>query len=399
MRQIVVEKSFSYLYTGSLIIIISITTLIQYFYGMTSQLLIQSDQKSYVVNYTKIFTNIFSTVIIVILAKLNFNIHIVKLGGTLAFVIAPLVYFTYVKKKYKIINDVKTDENVLKQRWDGFAHHIAAFIHTNTDMAILTIFSTMKEVSVYSIYMLIINGIKSIISSLTNGLSALFGNMIANNEKEKLKRSFLAFDYLNMLIVFIIFVSTAFLIVPFVGVYTNGINDANYFRPMFAYIILVAEGLYTIRCSYTMIIYAAGHFRETKKSSYIEAIINIVLSLLLVKKYGIIGVAIGTMIAMLYRNINYIQYLSKNIIKWNKKDIYIKLLVNILSIPIICFVVSILPKVKIENYCNWILYAALVTGTVSILILLINFIFFKKDLKEVYNIYLKQIKERVLNRK
>ena len=41
-------------------------------------------------------------------------------------------------------------------------------------------------------------------------------------------------------------------------------------------------------------VYAAGHFKETQLSSIIEAVLNIVLSVLLVLKFGLVGVAIGT---------------------------------------------------------------------------------------------------------
>ena len=62
--------------------------------------------------------------------------------------------------------------------------HISFVVHTNTDVAILTIFSTMKEVSVYSVYLLIINGIKKIVESFSNGIDASWGDMIAKKEKK-----------------------------------------------------------------------------------------------------------------------------------------------------------------------------------------------------------------------
>lgn len=47
-------------------------------------------------------------------------------------------------------------------------------------------------------------------------------------------------------------------------------------------------------------IMAAGHIKQTQWISVTEAIINIVLSLILVKWIGIIGVALGTLIAFAF---------------------------------------------------------------------------------------------------
>jgi peptidoglycan biosynthesis protein MviN/MurJ (putative lipid II flippase) len=69
--------------------------------------------------------------------------------------------------------------------------------------------------------------------------------------------------------------------------------------------------------------YASGHFKQTAKYAYVEAFANIIISIVLVRKYGLIGVAIGTMISMVYRMIAHVWYLKNNILfrpfkKWVK---------------------------------------------------------------------------------
>ena len=60
-------------------------------------------------------------------------------------------------------------------------------------------------------------------------------------------------------------------------------------------------------------IIAAGHFKQTKIAAYGEAILNLTVSIILVFNFGLIGVAIGTVIATLFRFVYYAYYLSKNI--------------------------------------------------------------------------------------
>ena len=57
------------------------------------------------------------------------------------------------------------------------AQHVAAFILDGTDNIVLTVFSTLTNVSIYSVYHLIIYGVKNLFLSLMNGIQSLIGEM------------------------------------------------------------------------------------------------------------------------------------------------------------------------------------------------------------------------------
>ena len=52
------------------------------------------------------------------------------------------------------------------------------------------------------------------------------------------------------------------LITPFVKIYTNGINDINYYQPIFGYIYVFAEGIYLLRDPHVSLSYAANKFKD-----------------------------------------------------------------------------------------------------------------------------------------
>ena len=219
---------------------------------------------------------------IIVLVRLNASIHMVKLISACIFVLRPVLQNLYVKKKYKInLRDVKDSEYVIEKKRDGLAQHVAAVVHANTDIAILTFFSTLEEVSVYSVYILVVNGVKKIISSFTSGIDALFGDMIAKKEHKNLKDKFKLYETCFFTIITIIFICTFILLLPFVRIYTDGISDANYIRPLFGYIIVLAEFLYSIRLPYNSLVMSAGHFKETKKGAWREAFLNLFISITL----------------------------------------------------------------------------------------------------------------------
>lgn len=76
----------------------------------------------------------------------------------------------------------------------------------------------------------------------------------------------------------------------------------------------MAEMIFCIRDPYVTLAYSANRFKDFTRTAYFEASLNIVLSVIFVAKYGLIGVAAGTLISMGYRTIMQIGYLHKHIL-------------------------------------------------------------------------------------
>ena len=81
-------------------------------------------------------------------------------------------------------------------------------------------------------------------------------------------------------------------------------------------------------------------FKETNKGAWIEAILNVSLSISLVFKYGIVGVAIGTIVSTLYRTLEIMYFSSKYILRISFMRIIKKLLLIILQIVVIYLIVN-----------------------------------------------------------
>ena len=311
----IVSNQFDTWFTVSLIIIIAFSTLAEYYFGMTYTLFLQAKQKTYITAILQTITTIFVTTSAVALIKMGCSLQIVKLVSAFFFVLKPLIQNYYVKKKYNIsLKDVDSNYSI-KQKWDGLAQHIAAVIHGNTDIVVLTLFSTLAEVSVYSVYLLVVSGIKKIVQSFNSGIDASFGDMIAKNEQEVLNKKFATYELFYHTISTVVFICAMILITPFVSIYTKGVSDADYVRPVFGILIVISEFIWAVRLPYSSTTLAAGHFKQTRIGAWVEAITNIVISVILVFNFGIIGVAIGTIIAMFIRTIEFMYHNSKYILK------------------------------------------------------------------------------------
>ena len=382
----IVSSEFNIVYTLSLVIIISISTFAEYYFGMTYKLYLQAEQKTYVTSIIQIGTTILNTIMIVILIYFGSSIQVVKLFSAIIFVFRPILQNLYVKKKYNINLKNVDDDYKIKQKWDGLAQHIAAVIHNNTDVVVLTIFTNTIEVSVYSVYLLVVNGVKSLVQAFTGGVDASFGDMIAKGEKEALNNSFKVYELFYFSLTTIIFIVTLLLILPFVSVYTRGITDANYYRPAFAYLIVLAEFMWTIRLPYSSITLAAGHFKETMKGAWVESGINIILSVILVFKFGIIGVAIGTLVAMFVRTIEFMYHTSKYILDRSTLYTFKRLLIIAIEVILVVIIANLIPSINVINYITWVIQAIIIAVIASIVVITINCIVYKTDVKGVINI-------------
>lgn len=388
----IVANQFDYMFTVSLILIISISTFAEYFFGMVYKLYLQAEQKTYVTSIVQSTTTILNAMLIIVLIRFNANIQIVKLVSAFVFVLRPIIQNIYVKKKYNIKFSEVKEKYDLKQKWDGLAQHIAAVVHNNTDVAVLTIFSNTAEVSVYTVYLLVINGVKSIVQAFTGGVDASFGDMIVKGEKDILNRSFRAYEMFYYTIITVVYTVTMIMILPFITIYTSGITDVNYYRPIFAIFIILAELFWSIRLPYNSITLAAGHFKETKKGAWVEVFSNLIISIILVFKFGMVGVAIGTLVAMIIRTIEFIYHSSKYILErsfWNAaKRILLLFFELVLLVPIGVYICN---KYTIKEYTTWIVMAIIVTLTVSVIVILMNLLVYKNDAKSVLEILKKNI--------
>lgn len=382
---LIVAKSFSFLFTVTLLWAMCLSQFGQFFVGITYSLLLNADQKSYVQLIINMFTVILNAIVSILIMRAGVSIQIVKLSTSLIFLLRPVYLYFYVKKHYDIDNNAKPNGKLIPQKRGGIIQHISYTVYQNTDIVVLTLFSSLANVSIYSVYVLVNNGLKSLITALTTGFMAMFGNMLAKNERKKLYDSFELYDWIIHTICSLIYTLSGILIVPFILTYTRGILDANYNVPIFALLITLSYACNTIRESMFVLIKAAGHYEQTQIASLFEAIINIFVSIIFVFKFGLIGVAVGTLTATCFFLLYEVFYLSKHIVTRTMKKFFHQILVDIISVILILIFTSWI-HINEYSYIVWARNAILAFIISVVLVFLINIIFYKNNIKKLYSI-------------
>jgi O-antigen/teichoic acid export membrane protein len=379
---IIFKSSFNYQYVASLGMVLGIGLFIQYNYSLALRILLNSDKKVYIVSWTQTCILIINMLMFYIIIKIFPNIHLLKGISGLLYFIQPVVYNYFINKYFNIDKHAEEDKKLLKDRWNGFAISLAAFIHNNTDVVVLSFFTNFKVVSVYSVYSLVTKGLRQLVTSISSGIVPTIGNVYAKNNIEELNEKFDAYEFFIFLMVFIFFTLGCVLINPFITLYTADIQDINYYNPIFGILLTISEGIYCLQEPYTNMSYIANKFKEIKIPVYVEAGINIVISILLVEKIGLIGVALGTLIAMMFRLCFQVYYLKKDIMKRPIKKFIKKMLLFSTSSLIFVGICLLIP-IKNVSVLNWIIYAAIYTALCGVIFIIMSLLFYKKEISNI----------------
>lgn len=391
---LLINREFDWWYVVLLIGAMSIDSFAQYYFGLVNTKLLVADQKIFLSTIIRIASVGLNLLICVLMISMGAPIQLVKLCSSLIYLIRPIILAIYIKKNYSIDRKIKYAEEPIKQKWNGIAQHVSAVVLDSTDTIVLTAFTSLSAVSVYSVHHMVLSPIRHLFLSSLNGIEPVLGEKYAKKDDKGFERMFSIVEWLINVGTVFVFGCTAMLIVPFITVYTRGIVDADYFQPLFAGIITIAQASYCLRLPYSMMIQATGRYKETQRCYIIGAILNLGISIVTVFFYGLIGVAIGTLVAMLYQTIWMAIYNYKKIISRSIKHFIKQFLTTIVSGVAVYFATFWIQLGKV-SYLSWIIMAFKIAGLVLAVIMVINLIFYYKNIKSVITKIANKIRNKI----
>ena len=266
--------------------------------------------------------------------------------------------FLYTKKHYSYL-DFTAEPNVeaLGRRYDVIYQQVLGTVQLGAPTVLATFFLDLVTVSIYSIYNMVLNGINGVLSIFISGLPAGFGELIAKNETENLKKTTSQFEVAYYYILSVVYGLTMVLLLPFISIYTKNFDDAaRYYIPSLAFLI-VANGIcYSIKTPQSMLMISAGMYKEQRWRSTLQAAIIIGGGSLLAPFWGINGIIIASICSNVYRTIDLLIYVPRHITGNSIPRTARRMIMVFVDIVIIY-----LPRLLIEytpsNYFAWIVFA------------------------------------------
>lgn len=353
-----IDSTISPLTMSVIILINGLPGAISYFFQGKYLILLQAEGKSYI---NTALTSIISTSISVakiIMLLLGFDIIAIQAVYLLLNLVKVAYFWIYLKKHYGWIDlKLKPNFKAISQKNSAFIIQICDLIFRNTDTFILSLFVNLKVVSIYAIYNLLISTMSTFLDHISHGFSFALGQFFNTNKKRYLQLRD-AYETYRIALVFALSSTADIFILPFLKLYTSGVNDINYINFWLPKLFIGVFLLSALRANCAADINYAQHFKLTQTRCIIEAVINIVVSIICVNFWGIYGVLIGTIAALLYRSNDMIIYANKRILNRSPWITYKKALTNGLLFIVISYISSFF-KLNLDSYVSILIWAAI----------------------------------------
>lgn len=390
------KANVSNLYLRTIFIIFIIKNSIDYFM-MAPRFVIQADQKMYKINYKINLFRILEIILEIILMLLGADYLIILLPGIPMRIIFNKIINNIIYKEYPWL---KSDNVFRKKHIKGISNlisqKIAGILYSNTDIVLISSFLNPISVVAYTSYNYITKFISDTIYMASQAFSASFANVL-NKENEAKKLT--VFSELNVMFLFLSSICVVILYYVFENLIVLWIGKEYLITKFAFYLFLMILFIDISKRMLYIVINTEGIFKETKKIIILEAFLNFVLSLLLIKKYGISGVMLGTATSSLLTTSWYIpNYIYKNIFHCSPlkylKEYLSSIIITILTIYILKFI-----PISFSQSITSLMYITFTYSLVALILLSIMYYIFNDDFKNLINKILVFLKERKKNNK
>lgn len=292
---------------------------------------------------------------------LGLNVAVVRKANSL---------FPYIVTKNKYIVEDAVKKNIIQNMKYIFIINIGTYLMHSTDNIVISSFVGISIVGLYSNYTLISGIVKSMVSQILNSFSDSVGDLVASESKDRVYEVYKTVFFVNFLVVSIpsIIMYTTFN--PFI----NWWLGAEYALPDYVVGIIVFN-FYIMQMRESAITFKgkSGIFFPDRYTTLLQGIINLVLSLLLVRYFDLFGVLLATALSVLaigfwqYPRICY-KYIFHQPLKAYFKQYFIYT-----SVAICALIISLVIN-KCYTFDNQLIMA-IMNGMVSLIVILIVYYF------------------------
>lgn len=379
-----------------MVLLSGVSSLVSFVFYGKFMLLLQADGRSYITSSIGLFNYISVNIVKIALILAGFPFIAVYVGSALLSVIMALIYFLYKKKYYSWLDlSVKPNLKAISQSKNVLVHQISNIVCNSTDVLVLTyIVRDLKLVSVYNIYIMIFDAVKSLIMNIFSSVNFIMGQTY-NSDIKLYRKYHHIYEILDISVSFALYSVAYVMMNPFLEVYTQGISDVKYVDKYLPLLFALIKLLYSVREPSSQLINYAGHFRQTQWRSVAEAALNIVISVVCSIYLGIYGVLLGTVAALLYRTIDMYVYTSKRFLN---RSVFVSVKQWIIYLSAFAVIILVNGKLTLHasGYIDFFIKAAVCAVIISGFYAIVTCIFYPKTVRSVIDFVVrKALKKKV----
>ena len=256
--------------------------------------IISADQNQYIVSTYQYIAFILQNIIQILVLYITRNFILYLVVQIVVTIVQNILVSKKADKLYPFIaikNDKKLDKKTLKViRKNVIAmifHKIGSIVVNSTDNILISKLIGIGTVGIYSNYSLIINAINSLLNQVFYSITASIGNLGSVESEERVYETFQRVLFLNFWMYYFSSICIITLINPFINLW---VGEGFGLDKWVVIIIVLNFYLSGIRKTALTFRDALGLYWYDRYKPIIESIINLVISIILTKKFGVIGI-------------------------------------------------------------------------------------------------------------
>lgn len=273
---------------------------LSYFFSYRASL-ITADQKDYILKRIrmKVLVAMYFAQMIVLIVWRNYIGYlciqiIFTISMNVGFSVAAEKLYPFLKNKERLPLETKQFREIVKNTKALLCHKVGEIAVFSTDNLIISKYSGLSSVADYSNYILIQETLNGILVQVFNAMAASIGNLVAIEKREKNIQVFDKVMFLNACLYS--FCSICFLCLA--QDFVRLCFGENYVVSSYVLLLIVINFYLSGMRKCTATFKAAyGLFWQNWFVPLLEAVVNLVTSLILVQYFGVAGVLLGTMIS------------------------------------------------------------------------------------------------------
>ena len=265
------------------------------------QSLLNADQRGYIVSLAQSVWTVVRYLLQIVFLLITRDFTLTLAVGIVANVASNAVFSGIITGWYSEVfackNKLRKDEkqSIFKDTFALLCHNIGQTVVFSTDNLILSTFVGTVAVGIYSNYSLIINAVSNVLKTILGTFTSSIGNFKLSADSKAVYELYKKLRFANMWIASFCACSLYLLLSPFISVVWNG--EKILFSDSVVLALCISFFLSYARIVNGSFINACGLFVRDKIRPLIEAIVNLVVSIVLVEQIGIVGIFIGTIIS------------------------------------------------------------------------------------------------------
>lgn len=264
------------------------------------QTIVSADQRGYIAAIVGILTSVVRYSIQGAILFVARDYSATLLANVIIVILSNLIFSAWAEREYKDVFSIKQElsqENkkaILSDTKAVMFHKIGATVKLSTDSIILSKFVNIVSTGIYSNYSMIITGLQTVMGQLLGNFVSSVGNAHVKLSKEENYSIYKKLLFIDLWLSSVIVVCSYLLINDFINLW---IGQKYLFDKLTLIMLCLQFYIFITRQINMSYINGCGLFLKDRYRPIIEVIINLVLSIVGVKLWGIVGVFAGTVVS------------------------------------------------------------------------------------------------------